>query len=186
MSEKFETFKDDFDEQWAAMKTALYGSEAWQRVGLKKVYHSPAMSEETECFNASVTFDGKVVGEAQNRGEGGNTNVRIPEEQVNWIDSMVPTQALLETPWQKLEALVDQKFEEWVRVKVAKGVLKKFSVIDTAGAVWSWPVSTKEFLAWPKNKQDSWVARCLERHPGATVLATLTTEQGIDALRSAS
>lgn len=41
------------------------------QITLKNVRHYPSMSEETECFEATVYIDGKKAGEVVNRGQGG-------------------------------------------------------------------------------------------------------------------
>jgi len=46
------------------------------KIELKAIKHFPSMSEETECFNANVYVDGKKVAYAENRGYGGNTDIK--------------------------------------------------------------------------------------------------------------
>lgn len=46
-------------------------------LSLKSFKHVAAMSEETLCFHAKVCWNGKIVGETQNTGHGGATEVRL-------------------------------------------------------------------------------------------------------------
>lgn len=52
------------------------------KVELKKVKHFPSMSEETECFQASIYIDGKEVGFAEDRGCGGCIDYRFNDKAV--------------------------------------------------------------------------------------------------------
>jgi hypothetical protein len=45
------------------------------KIEVKNVKFVEAFSEETFCFTASIRVDGKKVGEASNRGHGGNTDL---------------------------------------------------------------------------------------------------------------
>lgn len=52
------------------------------RISLKGVKYFAAGSEETNCFVATVYFDGKKVGSAQNDGHGGATLIHYTSPQV--------------------------------------------------------------------------------------------------------
>ena len=45
------------------------------KIELRNVKHVAALSEETNCFTATIYVDGKKAGEASNRGYGGNTDI---------------------------------------------------------------------------------------------------------------
>ena len=53
-----------------------------KRFALKAFKHAKFASHETECFEAKLTLDGKVVGEARNEGSGGPTFVHFKESFV--------------------------------------------------------------------------------------------------------
>lgn len=44
------------------------------QIELKKISHSPSLSEETEAFTAEIYINGKNVGYAKNSGHGGSTD----------------------------------------------------------------------------------------------------------------
>ena len=44
-------------------------------LAVKNVKELKSLSHETRCFTASIYFDGKKVGTAENRGHGGNTMI---------------------------------------------------------------------------------------------------------------
>lgn len=49
------------------------------RVELKAIKYFPSLSEETNCFQATIYIDGKKVGTCENRGTGGSTDYRISD-----------------------------------------------------------------------------------------------------------
>lgn len=97
-----------------------------------KVYKS--LSEETLCFQASIYLDGKKVGEAENRGTGGNTNVLIMPRELQsrmeaWVKNNVPDGVFdtgdgpVRFPYDLesyIDKLVEEHEEERERAKLAK------------------------------------------------------------------
>jgi len=178
----FEKFSKDFDTQWQEMEATIKASEAWQRVSLKKVYISKMMSEETTCFSASIVVDGKIVGEAQNRGEGGNTQVFMPEELINELAETIPTsEFMLATPWLKMETLVDQKLGEHEVTKEAKKVMQHVSVIHD-GKIFETKMKLKELWKMPLSKQKEVHDILQQRHPGCTFLPFLKMQEALELI----
>lgn len=66
-----------------------------KRFALKAFKHAKFASHETECFEAKLALDGKVIGEARNEGSGGPTFVHfkagfaIPDMTGAEIEEMV-------------------------------------------------------------------------------------------------
>jgi hypothetical protein len=52
------------------------------KVELKNVKHFAPMSEETECFTATIYIDGKRVGTTQNQGHGGPTDCDFDDPEI--------------------------------------------------------------------------------------------------------
>ena len=52
------------------------------KVELKSVKVMESLSEETTCFSANIYIDGKKVGTAENRGQGGPTDYHINDPKV--------------------------------------------------------------------------------------------------------
>jgi hypothetical protein len=74
MSTIHETFDmDAFDKAWDAFHAAM--KPLSDRIGFTSFKHYKSMSEETMCFNANITFDGKNIGYAKNDGHGGETSI---------------------------------------------------------------------------------------------------------------
>ncbi len=76
-------------------------------ITLKNVKIHPDMSEETNCFSATICLDGKAVGEVKNDGRGGCNSYywgdRDASKRINeWADKQ-PT----EFEFEKLDQLVD-------------------------------------------------------------------------------
>lgn len=94
-------------------------------VTVKNVKEAKFMSEETMCFNASVYFDGKRVGTAENRGHGGETMI-FPVKGKNselaaaekWAKDQ-PAQEW-EVEWQDEPMIVETTLEILVDELVAK------------------------------------------------------------------
>lgn len=54
---------------------------------VKNVKHYESLSEETNCFTASVYYSGKHVGTAKNNGQGGMTHVWIEPQHREIVDT---------------------------------------------------------------------------------------------------
>ncbi|WP_234729991.1 hypothetical protein [Acidocella facilis] len=59
-------------------------------VALKNISHNERMSEETNCFSATIYVGGKKAGEASNHGHGGPTMIH-PRELEQKIDAYAKT-----------------------------------------------------------------------------------------------
>ena len=59
-----------------------------QRTTLKNIKESPGMSDETIAFSASVYLDGKRVGTARNRGNGGCNEYAIAHEHLQELEAI--------------------------------------------------------------------------------------------------
>jgi hypothetical protein len=57
-------------------------------ITLKNVKIYAGLSEETIAFNASVHIDGKKVGDASNRGHGGNNDVDVRDGEGRWNEGL--------------------------------------------------------------------------------------------------
>ena len=60
------------------------------KITLKNIKHIPRLSEETECFTASIYIDGIKKGDASNRGCGGCTDIH-PRELAESIHNYAKT-----------------------------------------------------------------------------------------------
>lgn len=87
-------------------------------ITLKNFKHLATMSEETLCFTAKVCVDGKVVGEALNHGHGGSTIVRINDQAVAGMKSMVDWETIV-------DELSFKELEKKEMVKLTKSVKKQ-------------------------------------------------------------
>ena len=94
------------------------------QITLKNVKHYAAMSEETNCFEATLYIDGKKVCEVSNHGQGGPNEYSdwavarrideyaktLPAEDVTFGDKTV-------TIYQSADSLVDNAFEAAMKAK---------------------------------------------------------------------
>lgn len=105
------------------------------KIELKKVSFSERMSKETNCFTADIYVDGKKVGYAENRGEGGNTDCRpYTKEQgvvlakADEYCKTLPPITCVELDFtykQNLESVVDDLLTKWLVERDAKKLEKK-------------------------------------------------------------
>jgi len=110
------------------------------RITLKNIKHFAPMSQETECFTATVYFDGKKAGEAENQGHGGCTDVHAfgdAEKAVyNAMQEYCKTLPPIETSFKNDdgsmftyeatdEAIVDELIADYLQDKLIKADLRK-------------------------------------------------------------
>lgn len=92
-------------------------------ITITKLKHYAALSEETNCFTCTVLLDGKPTWYAENRGQGGSTNVQ-------WLKTPSDAQRA-EHDMGKVEELVDQFVEDAImekhKEKDKKTVARKLS-----------------------------------------------------------
>ncbi len=53
------------------------------KIELKKIKHSPSLSEETNAFTADLYINGILAGYCRNSGQGGNTNISANDKKGN-------------------------------------------------------------------------------------------------------
>ena len=71
-------------------------------ITLKNISHNERLSEETNCFSATIYIDGKKAGEASNHGHGGPTMIH-PRELEQKIDAYAKTLPPVEVAGMTLE-----------------------------------------------------------------------------------
>ncbi len=98
------------------------------RVELKKIQIVQRLSEETLCFTANVVIDGKVVGQASNRGHGGPTDVHIADRELaTRLEAYAKEQPAAKDhhPGMALEILIDDMVYAHQRAQDEKKLIKK-------------------------------------------------------------
>lgn len=104
-------------------------------IELKKISHNERLSEETNCFSADVYINGEKVAHAQNRGNGGSTDIHPYEgmreklqEAELWAKSLPPHTSELGPLDSDLELVIDNllcdHLVEKTKAKFAKRLLK--------------------------------------------------------------
>lgn len=79
---------------------------------LRNVKINRSMSQETECFSATICLDGKPVGSAMNRGQGGANEYSWKDRDArDRIQSWAEKQPL-EFEFEKLDQIVGRKLAE--------------------------------------------------------------------------
>jgi len=97
------------------------------KIEIRNVKHAKFMSEETECFEATVLIDGKVEGKVSNEGHGG-CNFYYPHDLGFKLDEYAKTLPPCQTQYGPLEMSADliigDLFEKWSLEKDLKKTLK--------------------------------------------------------------
>ena len=87
------------------------------KIELKSVKHYESMSEETNCFQATIYIDGKRVGEASNRGYGDPINI-TPYELHKTLDDYASTLPPLDYEGMQIEqdaeTLIGGLLNDWL------------------------------------------------------------------------
>jgi len=86
-------------------------------IQLKNVKFSEWNSEETNCFQAMVYFNGKRVGMASNEGRGGGTWVRPTDNVQDYKEFVAHCEALVKSnsgEYYETFSVVDILFEQWL------------------------------------------------------------------------
>jgi hypothetical protein len=119
-------FPLDFEKAWKNSEdaTRLFA----KRITLKKFKHSKTFSRETMCFTAQVWIDGRNVADANNDGNGGETNLYFADHSVerNYNDE------------------VKQRLEQW------DGECRPIGIVDVIDRVAHDMVEAKDTAAFKK------------------------------------
>ena len=118
------------------------------RLTVKNYKHCEWMSEETDCYTASLYLDGKRIGTAENSGHGGCDmyNFATPAAEAafkayaeEWVNSDEvqndPTHQINGECYASDESLVAQACLNFRRIKMMKGVLKNRKGTDFTTAI---------------------------------------------------
>jgi hypothetical protein len=97
------------------------------KIEIRNVKYAKFASQETECFEATVLIDGKVVGKVSNEGHGGN-NMYYPHDVETTIDTYAKTLPPCKTEYGDLEMssdlVIGELFTQWLLAKDLKNTLK--------------------------------------------------------------
>ena len=103
------------------------------KIELKNIKYCEAMSEETNAFTANLYINGKKVGYCRNQGIGGCTDYDTNSLENRKIITKAEKYcySLPKIKWkstefnQKLETVIDQLFEDWLKAKEQKQFEKR-------------------------------------------------------------
>jgi len=85
-------------------------------ITLKRFQHYPRMSEETEAFNADISYEGVTIGTAENNGHGGCTFVHL-NDKGRAIPEIITANQIPEFNEDSLTNMVDRLVENSIRSK---------------------------------------------------------------------
>lgn len=131
------------------------------RVELKNVKFYERLSEETNCFTATVYIDGKKAGECENRGTGGSTNVHFLDHVLrdafhayarslpDVLCKARPEVGIHEDWSYKMSGdhLIDELFDAWLKQKESKKLARMEAKCKADFAKAGFPVTVRLEIA---------------------------------------
>jgi hypothetical protein len=103
-------------------------------IEVKGIKHFPSLSEETNCFSATIYVNGKKCAIAENRGNGGCTDyyplegckdiLRGAEDFCKGLPPIVYSFGTIDN---SLECFIDDEVENWIQAQENKKLQKKFA-----------------------------------------------------------
>ena len=161
-------------------------------IELRKISHSPSLSEETNAFTADLYVDGKKIGYVKNQGCGGSTDIHAYDKE-DW-ETIKKAEAYCATLPKKvydfgsfdvnLESYVDDLFEKWLMLKDIKKHEKKGIVYKSPEGFNTkfWKCHTlKSIMNVPNGKQTVQTAIDKLKKEGKEILNTNLAEFGLTA-----
>ena len=102
------------------------------KLELKNVKFYESMSEETNCFQADLFINGKKIAYVKNDGRGGSTDYNVHDfkdqpvlREAEAYCKTLPKERIGNTDYEvSLEGKIDDLFEDWLKVKADKKLLK--------------------------------------------------------------
>lgn len=142
------------------------------KIELKNIHHYPRMSEETECYEASLYVDGRKIGQVSNRGTGGCDDFygdrAAFERAEEWVKLNMPnTPSLEEVCGELLGVYLDKK-------ELQKHMAKKVLLVEN-GHLYE--------VSFGGKPDASQIARVKAEHPNSVVLNGLPIEKAVQIYR---
>jgi hypothetical protein len=107
------------------MNELIHGG--FMKIQLTNVKHAKFMSQETECFSATIVIDGKICGQVSNEGHGGG-NIYHPWSVSTTLNDHAKTLPKMKTNYGELEMdadlVIGDLFTKWQLEKELKRTLK--------------------------------------------------------------
>jgi hypothetical protein len=104
------------------------------------------MSQETNCFHSKLKVDNKIIGQCENQGHGGCTNVYSDNEKTN--NSLNEIEKWCKELHVSLDSIVDSLLKIEIEKKQLKKQLKKLEKKMLVGLVVKKPNGEMFFLSW--------------------------------------
>lgn len=158
------------------------------KIELKNVKVIESMSEETNCYTASLYVDGKKIGIVSNRGHGGcdefNGDWTAFEAAQNWLKSNHEEVQLSEdmSVPMDMELFCGEWVENWRVTKSLKKDLKSKVLFTEKGKPGLYQLSWKGV----RTLTDRHIDHAKAKHPNATILNTLPLEKALEIYKKAA
>ena len=159
------------------------------KIELKNVKHMESMSEETNCYTATLHADGKKIGQVSNEGHGGPDMFHGDHEAYAraeaWIKENVPPleSSIGGDPLEMdMELFCGQLLETWLISRDLKKSLRSRVVFTEPGRDGIFELRFKGC----RKVDDRHVQVAREKHPRATILNALPFEEALAIYRTAA
>lgn len=158
------------------------------KIELKNVKVIESMSEETNCYTASLYVDGKKIGIVSNRGHGGCDNFDGDRDAFQaaqeWLKSNHPEVHLYDdvSVPMDMELFCGEWVENWRMTKALKKDLKSKVLFTTKGKPGVYQLSWKGV----RTITERHIEHAKAKNPGATILNTLPIEEALELYKKAA
>lgn len=159
------------------------------KIELKAIKVFPSLSEETTCFSASLWINGKRVGTADNRGEGGPTNYHpvdyknpAHKEAIRAAEAWAKAQPDIVHDMSRygvesfttpctLEHIIDNLVGDYLEAEAEKAEQKKRDAQCRKWTMFTTPDSEPNtFSYYRRPYSQKMIDFIMERHPDATII----------------
>ncbi len=159
------------------------------KIELKNVKHMASLSHETHCFTATIYVNGKKAGTAENRGNGGNTDIYWGDKQLRdkarQYIATLPTRHYGdgEAVYSQIvdeEIYVDDLLQDWLVKKDYRRDIARRLMWIKDGAVYQSKICSKETIAAAIRDSE----KVLETTGAQVLLNCLDVEKGFEQFRA--
>ena len=155
------------------------------KIELKSIQYAAFSSEETNCYTATLTVDGRKIGTVGNDGHGGPDHFHGDRTAFaaadDWCKVNLPKWTGYDgTPRDTdLEFHCGQLVDAWLVARDLRTAFRTKVVMRD-------PADGNLYTVQHRKRVDETIAGILKRHPGATILNTLPFEEALTLYRAAT
>lgn len=151
------------------------------KLELKNIHHYPRMSEETNCYEASLWIDGVKIGTVSNRGTGGGDDFHGDQRayaEANRRAACLPPIVYGEHEYpQTVESICGEVLESWIAERALDKELKRAVLFKLGVGIMSIAYKGK------KPADAALIEHVKAKHPNVPILNTLPRPEALAMYR---